>query len=293
MRHPTWIFIRLLCLPFVFAGMEAWGIGNTREPSSLGGKCHKAVIGVEQTADYAMDWWIPRHKAILERNQAGDVDVILLGDSITQGWEQVGRQIWNRFFKDLKAVNMGFGGDKTQHVIWRIDHGELDGIEPRLVVLLVGTNNAWDGNHRETVDGIEEIILKIRYKLPNAKILLHAIFPRGEIDDPKRRVNEKANTLLPDLADNEWVYFLDFNDRFMKPDGTLMPLYNPDQVHLNEVGYEAWATALKPELERILHPKHFSLHEKPTGERKVQTYRPAKAESVPEITPGMKKMALE
>lgn len=255
MRYLNNLFILCNGLAFLLSGLPARALNENTGHNTLSGKSHKAVIGVEQTADYAVDWWIPRHNAILQQNQSNEVDVVFLGDSITQGWEQVGRPIWNKYFKDLKAVNMGFGGDKTQHVIWRIDHGTLDHIQPRLIVLMVGTNNAWDGNHQETVDGIKEVILKIRHKLPNTKILLQAIFPRGDIDDPKRAVNEKANLLLPQLADNEWVYGVNFNDLFQNPDGTLKPFFKPDQVHLNKAGYEIWATALQPVIEQFLQPR--------------------------------------
>jgi lysophospholipase L1-like esterase len=232
--------------------VPAFGPLPVFQPVSRSGKSHPAVIGVEQKAGYALDWWIPRHEAILERNREGNVDMVFIGNSITHSWENTGKTVWDEYYARRNSVNMGFGGDRTQHVLWRLDHGELDGIRPKLAVLMIGTNNAWDGDPQQTADGIEEICLNIREKLPDTRILLLAIFPRGEKSDEKRKVNEAANSLIRDLADGEMIHFLDLNDHFLKKDGSLKNLYQPDQVHLNEAGYRAWAEAMEPVIVKLL-----------------------------------------
>lgn len=222
---------------------------------TLTGKLHQAVVGVEQKAEYAKDWWIPRHKTILKRTRKGNVDLVFIGDSITQSWESSGRKIWEKYYANRNAVNMGFGGDKTQHVLWRIENGELDDISPKLVVINIGTNNSWDTNAQQSVDGVTEVVEKIKKKLPSSEILLLAIFPRGGPADPLRKINDMANHQLASLADDESIHFLDLSENFVNHDGTLRDLYLQDCVHLNEKGYETWARAMEPTLQEIISEK--------------------------------------
>jgi lysophospholipase L1-like esterase len=147
---------------------------------------------------------------------------------------------------------MGFGVDRTQHVLWRIDHGELDDINPRVAVLMIGTNNTGFNNPQEITDGIEEICLKIREKLPDTKILLLGIFPRGEVSDKHREINEAANALITKLADGKMIHFLNINEHFLKKDGTLGNYFQPDQVHLSKTGYKTWAKAMEPVIAQLL-----------------------------------------
>lgn len=219
--------------------------------TSLTGKTHPAVIGVEQTAEYAKEWWMPRHHAILERNRAIQPEIVFIGDSITHGWENTGRKTWDQYYKSRNAANLGFGGDKTQHLLWRIDHGELDGIHPRLVVLMIGTNNSWDGDPVQTLDGIEEVCLKSRAKLPETEILLLAIFPRGDSEE-RSKVNNAVNERLPELADALHIHYLDINEHFLGEDGIRKDLYNADGVHPAEAGYRIWAEAMEPTIKQLL-----------------------------------------
>ena len=232
--------------------VPAFGPLPVVKPVSLNGKTHKAVTGVEQKANYAIQWWLPRHEQILKQNKEGDTDLIFIGNSITHYWENSGIEVWEKYYEPRKAVNMGFGGDKTQHVIWRIDHGELDGVNPKVAVLMIGTNNSVDTDPQETTDGIEEICLKIREKLPNTKILLLAILPLGEVSDPNRKVNQEVNALIPKMADGKTIHFLNINEHFLKKDGTLTNCYQPDQVHLTKTGYKIWAKALEPMIVQLM-----------------------------------------
>jgi lysophospholipase L1-like esterase len=194
------------------------------------------------------DWWTKRHNAIVERVKQGNVDLIFVGDSITHGWEGGGAKLWGECYGKLNAVNMGFSGDQTQHVLWRFDHGEIDKIAPKLAVVMIGTNNT--GSRRpadETVAGIKAVVGKLRTKLPNTKVLLLAVFPRGEkTTDGLRVMNEAVNKQLPKLADGKNVFFLNFNDKLLEKDGTLSKKIMPDLLHPNAEGYKIWVDAVAP-----------------------------------------------
>src|SRR4051812_41595863 len=134
--------------------------------------------------------WMKRHESFNERVKQGNADLIFIGDSITQGWEGNGKNVWAEYYAKRNAVNLGIGGDRTQHVLWRLDHGNIDGINPKLALLMIGTNNSGNNTSEQIADGIKAIVEKLRAKLPNTKVLILAIFPRGaDKDDPKRKVN--------------------------------------------------------------------------------------------------------
>lgn len=199
-------------------------------------------------------WWLARHEQKLEEAKRG-ADVVFLGDSITQGWEGAGRDMWREHFGSRHALNLGFGGDSTQHVLWRLDHGELDNLHPKVVVLLIGTNNARhsEATPEQIAAGVRELLQQIHNKAPSAKVLLHAIFPRGaDADDPWRKRCEEINERLPALADGARVRFIDLGARFTNDDGTISKEIMPDLLHLSAKGYGIWAEALKPELEKLL-----------------------------------------
>ena len=132
--------------------------------------------------------WVKRHEGFVQIAGAGGVDVLFLGDSFTDGWRNKGKVLWDAHFAPLKATNFGIGGDRTQHVLWRMQNGELDGISPKVVVVMIGTNNIGFERDRvtlrntvpETIEGVTAIIQGLRTKLPAAKVLLLAVFPRGE-----------------------------------------------------------------------------------------------------------------
>ncbi|MBE7537768.1 MAG: GDSL family lipase [Opitutaceae bacterium] len=206
------------------------------------------------------DRWLARHKGFVEIAKAGNVDVLFLGDSITDGWRTKGLEIWNERFAPLKAVNFGIGGDRTQHVLWRIDNGELDGISPKAVVLMIGTNNTGfepdkttpRNTNAEVAEGVRAIVERLRAKLPDAKILLLAIFPRGEKDAPQRAQVNEINKMIAKLKDGQHVVFLNINKRFLEPDGTLSKDIMPDLLHPNLAGYKIWADAIKGPLNKLL-----------------------------------------
>lgn len=204
--------------------------------------------------------WLQRHEAFVQRAHQGGVQVLFLGDSITDLWRKEGRVLWDEHFAPLQAVNFGIDGDRTQNVLWRIQHGTLDGLSPKVVVLLIGTNNTGFENDRpvrrnttaEAIEGVEAVVLALRERLPHARILLLGILPRGEVDDPHRAQVREINGALSAFADGGHVRFLDVGPAFFGADGSLSRQLMPDLVHLSEAGYAIWAAAIRQPLQDML-----------------------------------------
>ena len=193
---------------------------------------------------------LDRHLAFLARKdrliKTGGTDLVFVGDSITDWWRNdPQREIFEDYFGRFRPYNIGIAGDETQHVLWRIDHGELDGLTPKLVVLMIGTNNLANANRMsaaETADGVAAVVGAIRRKLPAAKILLLGIFPRGNrSDDPLRLAVNATNTIIAGLADRKTAFYLDVGPKFLAADGTLPGDLMPDYLHPNARGYQIWA----------------------------------------------------
>jgi len=200
--------------------------------------------------------WTKRHESFNERVKQGNADLIFIGDSITQGWENAGKNVWAEYYAKRNAVNLGIGGDRTQHVLWRLDHGNIDGISPKLAVLMIGTNNSRDNTSEQIAAGVKEIVAKLRSKLPNTKVLVLAIFPRGpDKDNSNRKVNEGANEIIKGLADDKMAYYLDIGPKFLEADGTLNRDVMPDLLHLNEKSYRTWAESIEPKVKELMGEK--------------------------------------
>jgi lysophospholipase L1-like esterase len=205
--------------------------------------------------------WISRHEANLAEAKKGGVDILFLGDSITDGWRwsNGGSKIWPQFYALRHAANFGIGYDRIQNVLWRIENGELENISPKVAVLLIGTNNTGnDDNGKprnttpETIEGISNLVWQIQFRLPQTKILLLGIFPRGEKTDPVREQVKAVNAGISKLDDGSKVKFLDFGEKFLAPDGTLPRDLFPDLLHPDEKGYQIWADAMEPMLSQML-----------------------------------------
>jgi len=201
-----------------------------------------------------------RHDVFLERAKSGPIDLLFLGDSIVACWAN-SPHIWDHYFGPYQPANFGSGGDQTQHIIWRIDQGELEGLTPKVVVLLIGTNNTYYHSAEEITAGQREIIRRIHEKIPSTKILLLAIFPRGPRlkDNPPLRTFEErmeiinsVNTDLAQLDNGDNIRFLNINPSFLAHDSTIPHSVMPDQLHLSAAGYQIWADAMNPLLTEMM-----------------------------------------
>ena len=209
-----------------------------------------------------MEWWKKRHEAFLDRAKKGSVDVLFVGDSITQGWEGAGRKAWAEHFAPLKSANFGIGGDRTEHVLWRITEGkELEGIDPKVAVLMIGTNNSGSNSAKEIADGVAAIVKELRRQKPKMKVLLLGVFPRAGKRDkeatlvPSTNLHPKIkqiNDIIARLDDGKAVKYLDIGGKFLDKDGGLPKEIMPDYLHLSDKGYEIWAGAIKPDVEKML-----------------------------------------
>lgn len=197
--------------------------------------------------------FIASHEKFVKLAQEGTAELVFLGDSITAGW---GRQleIWNKAFGQYKPVNFGIGGDRTQHVLWRITNGELDGIKPKAVVLMIGTNNSAQDPAEDIAKGVTAIVETIRAKQPQAKILLLAVFPRGLVasPNPSRDKLNQVNLAIAKLDDGKNIFYLDIGNKFLQPDGGISKEIMPDSLHLSTAGYQIWADAISPKLAELM-----------------------------------------
>ena len=191
------------------------------------------------------------HQEKLREAKNNKVDFVMIGDSITHSWSK-----YPRVFEGSNLLNLGFPGDRTQNVLWRIENGALDGISPKIVTLMIGTNNMHDTKKAYPADkpediftGIKAIVAEVRTRLPNTKIVVFSVFPRkpGSENDRAKAVNE----MLPQLADGKFVFHLDLNAFFLNENGQQnKDLYNRDLLHLNDRGYLAWGRAMYPLLKK-------------------------------------------
>lgn len=198
--------------------------------------------------------WLARHEGFVKQAKAGGIDLLFMGDSITDIWRNRGKTVWDKYYGPRHAANFGIGGDRTQHVLWRIENGELDGIDPKVIVLMIGTNNSGSDSPDQISEGVEKIVAVMREKCPKSKILLLAIFPRNRPNDKPDVMDtiHKVNERIARLADGKTVTFLDINHVFLGPDGKVPKDIMPDFLHPNEHGYQLWADAMEPTLAKML-----------------------------------------
>ncbi len=195
--------------------------------------------------------FVKAHEDFVQIAKEGKTQLLFLGDSITAGWAGK-KPIWEQAFGAYQPANFGIGGDRTQHVLWRVQNGELDGIKPKAVVLMIGTNNVSFDAAEGIARGITKIVGTIREKLPEAKVLLLAIFPRGEKPNPDREKIQQINASIARLGDDKHVFFLDIGAKFLEPDGTLPKELMYDSLHLSDKGYQVWADAITPKLAELM-----------------------------------------
>lgn len=247
--NPT----RLLLSSTALAALASVGLADSAKPLALSPAPHP---GKEKL-----------HASFNEISKKGEAPLVFLGDSITQGWGGKGKAAWEQYWAPMGAANFGIGGDRTEHVLWRLANGNYDGLKPKLTVLMIGTNNTghqgrpmaehdgavYSSSAEETAAGIAEIVKALKEKQPQMKILLLAIFPRGATpEDKMRRQNEETNRLIAKLDDGKSVFFMDINRQFLEADGGLSKEIMPDLLHPNEKGYEIWSKAIQARVGELM-----------------------------------------
>jgi lysophospholipase L1-like esterase len=191
----------------------------------------------------------PRHDAFVETAKNGDFDILFHGDSITDWWQQNAAQgggvdVQKKYFGDIKITNFAVAGDTTQGLLWGLQNGEGQGHKPKAVMLMIGTNNTGGNSGPEIAEGVGAVVHELHKDFPDAKILLLAIFPRGgSANDSNRIKNEEANKIIAKLDDGKHIFFTNINDKFLKPDGSVVG-FGGDNLHPNAEGYEIWAKAV-------------------------------------------------
>ncbi len=191
------------------------------------------------------------------KESQGRAEVIFVGDSITQGWEGGGKAVWAKYYAPRHALNLGISGDQTQHVLWRLDHGNLDGLKPKVAVVLIGVNNIphEENTPRQVLEGVTAVVRRLREKLPETKVLLLGIFPFREDFCVQRGKALQINQALHKLDDGHWIRFLDIGDLLIQPDGKISKEIMRDFLHPSAEGYRIWAEAMEPELAAMLGEK--------------------------------------
>lgn len=214
-----------------------------------------ATIPAPRNIEY--EWMsITRWQTMHEENKAvaakGDARLVFVGDSLTELWRW--DETWKAFAK-YNAANLGIGGDKTQNLLWRLDHGEVGKLDPEAVVLLIGTNNFGHLNHsaEEVFEGTQLIVEKLLKVFPRAKLLIMGVFPcQPEADHPFRERIKRTNAMTASLSNGDRIHFLDIGERLLEPDGSISPEVMEDYLHLTPKGYRIWFEAVSPVVESWL-----------------------------------------
>jgi len=244
--------IILLALLVAAACADDWPWGKYGLPPSDNPTC----IPLKRT-----DWAEQYHVNMLAREKKPDLQLVFLGDSITMMWRsqsgyEGGTPVWEQYYAPRHAGNFGISGDRTEHILWRItEGGDLDGLNPKVLVLLIGINNLLQTQSKpaDVAAGITTIVNYVKTKLPNTRILLLGDFPCWERPEhPHRQWVKDLNALIKPLGDKQRVWFLDLGDKFVEPDGTIIKEKLRDGLHLSEKGYWIWAEAMEPYLVDLL-----------------------------------------
>jgi len=247
MRHTAFL-LPVLCVGFTLSAAHA--LEPADEP------CPKRNKDGSPDARF-----MKRHESFVAEAKKGGVDLLLLGDFLTDDWRGNNKNgvkaIFDKGFARYKPANFGQGGDYTQHVLWRVQNGELDGLTPKAVMLMIGGTNGSNGDPPDRIlAGVEAIVNCVKRKSPTTKILLLSVLPRCEKPCGLRDRHMSVNALLPKLDDGgKTVKYLDISARFMQADGTIPREIMPDFMHLSEKGYQIWADAVEEPLRELMQAR--------------------------------------
>ena len=213
------------------------------------------TVPVKRAIDY--DWmsvatWDKMHAEDVLAAQYDQADVLFVGDSITAGWDW---QIWEKNFKPLNAANFGIGGDHTGNVLWRLQHGAIGKLQPKLIVLLIGTNNigGLQESAEQAANGVTRVVQQLQLAWPNSKILLNAVFPADQDGkSPKRATIKQLNKIIAKLDNKSTVFFKDYGPLLLEKNGDISPEIMADFLHPTAKGYQVWADAMLPDIQQLL-----------------------------------------
>lgn len=196
--------------------------------------------------------WMQLHQSMSDRMKEGHADVLWIGDSIVRKWEREGKPVWDKYYAHRNAVNLGISGDRTEHVLWRMDHCNMESVSPKLAIVMIGQNNGPFNTAEEIAEGVTAIVTQLRQKQPNMKILLLGIFFRGEKPNEEQVKLAKSNEILSKLDDGKQVFYMNVNKIFLAPDGSIPKSLMPDCEHPNEEGCRLWAKTIEPKVAELL-----------------------------------------
>lgn len=217
-----------------------------------------SVLGASQnpaSAPEIRNPWMDQHERIDARLKRGPSEILFIGDSITYNWasNSRGKPVWDQYYGHLDVVNMGISGDKTENILWRLQHSSLEEVKPKVAVVLAGINNIHRDRPEQIAEGVEAIVNEILTRAPSCQVLLMGLFPRGYQASAPERPNIKAvNAMLKSLDARPRVVFLDISEEFLDQNGVYPRDMSPDALHPLAKGYEIWANAMNPILERML-----------------------------------------
>ncbi|MFT6285977.1 MAG: beta-glucosidase [Halieaceae bacterium] len=253
-----------LCLILVLGGVatQARSAGVLSLPmpplppeTSTGAERNYVSIPAVAATERSTRWWQLRHREKVLQARNGEAQMIMIGDSLVHNFEKRGKQLWYLYFGRYRPLNLGSNSDRTQNVLWRLQNGELDGVKARVAVIMIGTNNggiSFDPPSH-TVAGVQAIIREIHKHNADTKVLLLGVFPRGPLPRHKlRRLNSVVNKLLPALADNKSVFYMDISDTFLDKNRILHRSVMFDFLHPTVHGYQLWAEAVSPMIMHLM-----------------------------------------
>jgi lysophospholipase L1-like esterase len=247
---------KLILIAALLAMLQLHSSAQTNAPAAAEPHVNAAIVPVSRTGSITN-----RQNQVLQRakDASGEYDIEFIGDSITQGWESAGKNVWNEVSAKYKVINFGVSGDRTEHVLWRFGQGQLDGVKAKAAVVMIGTNNSnknkdgiWAYSDSEILEGVTAIVNEIRRRQPATKVLLLGIFPRGKAFNEQRGRLLEINQALARLDDGKNIFFLDFGSQFIENDGSISLEMMRDALHPGEKGYRIWASAMQPKLDELL-----------------------------------------
>jgi lysophospholipase L1-like esterase len=196
----------------------------------------------------------PRHEGFVATAKAGNIDLLLHGDSITDWWlQEANKPMFDKYFGNIRTANFAVAGDTTQGVLWGLKNGEGQGFQPKAVMLMVGTNNTGQSTAPEIAEGVGAVVMELRRNFPAAKILLLAIFPRSLPGDPVRDKIAEVNQIISKLDDKKTVFYMDIGQKFLDEKGVFLPdSFRADNLHPQAKGYDIWGEAVSAKLAELM-----------------------------------------